>query len=63
MAWTWVLIGADGSEMRSTEGFDSKDEAEAWLSDHWSELAEEGAESVSLRDDDDESYRMSLAPE
>jgi hypothetical protein len=62
MAWTWVLVGADGQEMRSTEPFDTKDEAEAWLSDHWAELAEEGAESVSLREGDAESYRMSLAP-
>ena len=62
MTWTWVLIDSSDREIRTTDGFDSKDDAEAWLSAHWTELAEEGAEEVSLRDGGDESYRMSLAP-
>ena len=60
--WTWVLLDAEGKELRTTEPFDSQQEAEAWLADNWSKLAQEGAESVSLREKNEESYRMSLAP-
>ena len=63
MAWTWTLFDAQGGEMRSSEDFDSKEAAEAWMTSSWSQLAEEGAASVSLRNDGDEEYLMSLAPE
>lgn len=58
--FTWVLIGPDGSELRSTEPFDDKDEAEAWMGAEWAALAAEGAEYVSLREDGTQHYKMSL---
>lgn len=60
--WTWILLDANAHELRSTEAFDSQQAAEQWLAENWSNLADEGAESVSLRENDDETYRMSLAP-
>lgn len=60
--WTWILLDGSGRELRATENFDSQQAAEGWLADNWSGLADEGAESVSLRSDDEETYRMSLAP-
>jgi hypothetical protein len=59
-AWLWILHSADGAELRSTSSFESKEEAEAWMGEHWSELLEEGAESVSLMSGDERSYQMSL---
>ncbi len=58
--FTWVLIAADGRELRSTDDFASKEEAEAWMGSEWSVLLEEGAEYVSLRENGDQHYRMSL---
>lgn len=61
--WTWVLHDAQGTDLRSTEGFESKETAEAWMGDHWSELLDEGAETVSLMQGDDREYRMGLRAE
>ncbi len=58
--FTWVLIGRDGNEMRSSEDFDSKASAEAWMGAEWSALRDEGAGEVSLREDGKQVYRMSL---
>ena len=58
--WNWVLHDGSGAEMRTTQGFASKEEAEAWMGDHWAELLEEGAETVSLRSDGNHEYRMGL---
>ena len=60
--WTWILLDDNGREVRATEAFDSQQAAEEWLGANWASLAEEGAESVSLRQNDEETYRMSLAP-
>ncbi len=62
-AWRWVLHDANGTELRSTEAFESKTAAEAWMGDHWSELLDEGAESVSLINGDQHEYRMGLRAE
>lgn len=59
----WVLIDDDGNELRATETFSSRTDAEEWLSGAWPGLTDEGAASVSLRSGDDEVYEMSLAPE
>lgn len=59
----WVLVDEDGNEMRPTDGFASRTDAEEWLAGAWSGLADEGAASVSLRSGADEVYLMSLAPE
>lgn len=58
--FTWVLLDASGAELRSTETFGSKDEAEAWMGDEWKALLDEGADSVSLREDGEQHYKMSL---
>ena len=56
----WVLHDAAGADLRASETFGSKDEAEAWMGAEWSALRAEGAESVSLLEGDDLVYRMSL---
>lgn len=61
--WNWVLIDENNSELRMTERFESEAEAEQWLAANWTQLADEGAESVSLRENGEETYLMSLAPE
>ena len=63
MAWTWTLFDSGGTEIRTSEDFESKEAAEAWMTSTWSQLAAEGAASVSLREDGNEDYLMSLAPE
>ena len=58
--WSWVLHDASGADLRSTESFSSKEEAEAWMGDHWAELLDEGAETVTLKSDGEHQYRMGL---
>ena len=60
--WRWVLHD-NGNDLRATEGFESKEAAEAWMGDHWSELFDEGAESVSLMHGDEREYQMGLRSE
>lgn len=60
MAFTWVLHDASGSDLRTSEEFDTKDAAEAWMGTEWSALLEEGAETVSLMDGDERLYKMGL---
>ena len=59
-SYTWVLLDAEGSEMRASEEFASKEDAEAWMGTEWSSLLDEGAEFVSLREDDRQVYKMGL---
>lgn len=58
--YVWKLLDARGDEMRRTEPFASKEEAEAWMGAEWSALLDEGAETVSLVHGDDFLYRMGL---
>lgn len=60
MAFRWVLHDESGSDLRATEDFASKDEAEAWMGAEWAALLEEGAATVSLIDGDEPAYRMGL---
>ena len=59
-SYTWVLLDAEGNEMRTSEGFASQEDAEAWMGTEWSSLLDEGAEFVSLRDEDRQVYKMGL---
>lgn len=59
----WTLLDAAGAELRSSEDFATKEDAEAWMSAHWSELLDEGADSVRLTDDAAVLYDMSLQAE
>jgi hypothetical protein len=61
-AFRWVLKDPQGGELRATETFDSKDEAEAWMGAEWEGLAAEGAARVVLMEGDDLVYDMSLGP-
>jgi hypothetical protein len=56
----WILLDAGGAEIRASEGFASKEEAEAWMGTEWSALLDEGAESVALVEGDRRIYEMSL---
>ncbi len=59
--YRWVLQDKARNEMRSTETFSSKEEAEAWMGAEWGSLADEGAEYVVLVEDDKVLYRMGLS--
>lgn len=56
----WILHDSSGTDLRTSEAFSSKADAEAWMGTEWSNLLEEGAESVSLMEDTNALYRMSL---
>lgn len=59
----WVLHDASGTDLRSTEQFPSKEEAEAWMGREWSALLDEGAETVTLFEGDSKHYNMGLRAE
>jgi len=61
--FTWVVHDAEGRDLRTTEPFPTRDDAEAWLGAEWRALAESAGDSVSLIEDGDVVYRMSLQPE
>jgi hypothetical protein len=56
----WRYLDAAGTEVGSSQVFGAREDGEAWLGEHWSELLEVGVDSVALIDDDVEAYRMSL---
>lgn len=58
--YRWVLQDEARNEIRSTDAFSSRDEAEAWMGTEWARLAEEGAEFVVLVEDGKTLYRMGL---
>jgi hypothetical protein len=58
--WRWILHAADGSDLRGSDEFESKESAEAWMGAEWSSLLDEGAETVSLMHGDEREYRMGL---
>lgn len=58
--YVWKLHAADGADLRQTDPFASKEEAEAWMGAEWAALLEEGAETVSLVHGDETLYRMGL---
>lgn len=60
MPFTWTLLDPLLADMRTTEEFATKEEAEAWMGTEWSALLDEGAEYVSLRENGKQIYRMGL---
>jgi hypothetical protein len=58
--WRWTMLDSSGTELRSSETFDSKQAAEQWLTATWRGLLDEGARSVSLTENGREEYRMGL---
>ncbi|MDP9068313.1 MAG: hypothetical protein M3N53_08220 [Actinomycetota bacterium] len=59
----WVLLDASGAEIRATDRFATREEAEAWMAREWSTLPDEGAQSVSLVEGDETVYEMGLGEE
>ncbi len=59
-AFHWVLRDRDGVDLRTTQPFASREEAEAWMGGEWASLLEEGAESVALLQDSRVIYEMGL---
>lgn len=59
--FTWILQDAGGEDIRTSQSFATQEEAEAWMGAEWAALREEGAEFVSLRDGDQQVYRMGLS--
>ncbi len=57
--WTWAY---EGGEQPGSAGFPTRAEAEAWLSESWQELAEQGVSAVTLRQGEFDVYGpMSLS--
>lgn len=64
MAFRWTFEDAAGATVDGPNAvFDSQDEAEGWLGDHWAELLDVGVHQVTLMDGDRRVYGpMSLHP-
>jgi predicted NUDIX family NTP pyrophosphohydrolase len=64
MAWRWTYQDDDGVDVTGPdETFEDQEQAEAWLSDTWADLAEIDVTQVSLLDGDTVIYGpMSLKP-
>ena len=58
--YVWRLHDAAGADLRDSEEFETKEEAEAWMGAEWATLLDEGAEEVSLVTGDRILYRMGL---
>jgi hypothetical protein len=56
MTYRWQYNDSGGQE------FESQEDAEAWLSDHWRELASAGVAEVTLLSSESEVYTMKLEP-
>ncbi|MWA10650.1 hypothetical protein [Streptomyces sp. BA2] len=58
-AWTWRFEKADGTEVQpalTPEEFTTQGDAESWVGEYWKELAEGGADQVSLFEDANKIY-------
>lgn len=64
MAWSWRYETADATALTDEslpgELFTSRGDAESWLGENWRELAQGGAEQVTLLEDERAVYTMSL---
>jgi hypothetical protein len=58
----WRYLDAAGAGAGSSEPFEDREAAEAWMGDAWSELLAKGIEEVALIDKERERmvYRMGL---
>ena len=59
--FTWTLQDGAGRDLRTSEVFSTKEEAEAWMGAEWSALRDEGGEFVLLKAGDEVVYRMGLS--
>ena len=60
VTFRWVLHDSEGTDLRSSEDFESQADAEAWMGERWQSLLDEGAETVTLLEDDAKVYKMGL---
>jgi hypothetical protein len=61
VTYHWIVYDPSGEEIRQTEGFSSRAEAEEWMRDRWASLVEEGGAGVRLTSDGEVVYDMGLA--
>ena len=59
--FTWTLQDEGGDDLRTTEPFSSKEEAESWMGAEWEALRAEGGEYVVLKEGSETVYRMGLS--
>lgn len=62
MTVRWHYLEASGVEAGWSEEFAVREDAEAWLTERWAELADSGVDAVELVDDGRGVFRMSLRP-
>jgi hypothetical protein len=60
MSFHWTVYDRSDVEIRQTEGFATREEAEEWMRDSWSELVAGGGARVRLEGDDGTIYDMGL---
>jgi hypothetical protein len=58
--FVWRYLDASGTETGTSEPFEERERAEAWLGDTWAELLDGGVEEVVLAEGDRTLYRMGL---
>lgn len=56
----WRYLDGAGAEIGTSEPFDDRGAAEAWLGETWAELLEHGVEQVALTHGERTLYRMGL---
>jgi hypothetical protein len=61
--FTWIVHDAQGRDLRTTELFPTRQAAEEWLGREWGSLADESGDSVSLVENGEVVYQMSLRSE
>ena len=63
MSFRWAVEDPLGEAQNLAEDFESRTEAERWLSERWGSLAQQEISDVLLMEDGRVVYRMSLEPE
>ncbi|MFI9272519.1 hypothetical protein ACIGXM_17595 [Kitasatospora sp. NPDC052896] len=64
MVWTWRYEAADGTVITpaaGTEEFAGQSDAESWIGESWKQLLADGVERVTLLEDEQKIYTMSLS--
>ena len=56
----WRYLDASGAETGTSDPFEDREAAEAWLGESWADLLEGGVEQVALTDGERTLYRMGL---
>lgn len=59
----WAFRDSSGADVGSSQSFDSKEQAEEWMGQEWSDLLAAGTERVRLMSNGDTLYDMGLRAE